>query len=111
MSLASNFDKVAFASIWPIDKVVYESPVLTYVQGSSSSSTRTVANPYGKKCFISLVWSLNQVNWYPAQSFTTLTSVQTVNGWVDDTSVYIHTRNGAGSSVTFDVKFVLDTIE
>lgn len=111
MSLADNYDKVAFATYWPIDKIVYESPVLTYVQGAGSESTSLVDNPYGRKCFITLAWSFDQTNWYPAQAFTTLTSVQTVNGWVDASNVYIHTRNGAGSSVTFYVKFVLDTIE
>lgn len=111
MALTDNYNQIAFATAFPIDKVVYESPVLSYTQGASSSSTRTVANSYGKKCFITLAWSLNQVDWYPAQAFTTLTNVQTVNGWVDASNVYIHTRNNAGSSVTFYVKYVLDTIE
>lgn len=111
MSLASNFNKLEFATLFPIDKIVYESPVLTYTQGASSETTRTVVNPYAKKCFITLVWSTNQIDYYPAQAYTTITNTYSANGWVDSTSVYIHTQNNTGSSITYYIKFVLDTID
>lgn len=111
MSLVDNYNDIAFASQFPIDKIAYESEVLSYTQGASSGTTRTLTNEYGRKCFISLIWSTDQTNWYPAQAYVTLTNTYTVNGWVDASTVYIRTENNSGSSITFYVKYVLDTIE
>ena len=104
--------KIAFTSDYISDKIVYESPVLTYSQGATSSSTKTVANPYGAKAFITLAWSVDGTNYYPANATisTNYVTQYTANGSCSDSTVYIYLENNTGGSITFYIKFVLDTI-
>ena len=113
MAQADHLNDIYFSTSFPIDKIVYESEVLTYLELASFSTTHTLDNPYGRKCFISLTWSVDNENWYPAQAYIEIANAYTVSGWVDDDNVYILTENinFAGIDRTFYVKYILDEIE
>lgn len=104
-----------YTAAYAIDKVVYDDPVetpLVYnVAGGGTQVTETIPNPYEQVCFITLSWSVDGINYYPAQAYTAATAPYTANGWVDATTVYIFMENFSGSAVDFSIKFALDTIE
>ena len=104
--------KIAFTSEYISDKVVYESPVLTYSQGASSFSTQTVANPYGVKALTTLAWSVDGTNYYPANATISVNYVTqyTANGSCSASNVHIYLENNTGGAITFYIKFALDTI-
>ncbi len=99
-----------FTGKYKTDKVVYESPVLEYSVGGGATNTATIANPYGKKAFITLAFSTNGSDYYPAQAYVTMTNTYTANGWVDANNVYIYCENNSGGTINFYVKYVLDAI-
>lgn len=110
MSLASN--NIALASDFVADKIVYESPVLTYSVAATTATTQTVTNPYGQKAFITLAWSIDGTNYYPMQATVSSNYVTqyTANGSCSASTVYIYMENNTGSTLTFYIKFVLDSI-
>lgn len=110
MSLASN--DIAIASDYVSDKIVYESDVLTYSVGATTATTKTVTNPYGIKAFITLTWSVDGTNYYPMQSTISSNYVTqyTANGSCSASTVYIYLENNTAGTLTFYVKFVLDSI-
>lgn len=114
IKMALQPNNLNYTSALVIDKVVYDDTVtapLSYtVAGGGTTTTQTVTNPYGKVCFITLSWSVDGTNYYPAQAYTTSNALYTANGWVDATSVYIYMENYAVGSVTFSIKYALDTI-
>lgn len=109
-NLASNINKVKYNTVFPSDKIIYEGTFNQSIAGGGTQSTYTVANPYGKKCFITLSWSIDNVNFYPAQAYTDGTAPYTANGWVDASNVYIYLENFSAGTVTIYVKYILDTI-
>lgn len=108
-TLLTNIDKLRFCSIFPSDKIVYEN---TYSQSlaTGSSTTATLENPYGRKCLITLAWSIDNVNFYPAGGYTAVSQPYTANAWVSDSTIYIYLTNSSGGTVTFYTRFALDTI-
>lgn len=81
-TLTTNLDKIAYTNVFPSDKVAMYSTTtdssgsgigiggsMTAVAPSSASVTQTtiasLANPYGRKCLMTLSWSLDKLNWYP----------------------------------------------
>ena len=112
MSLESNYNSVAFASLWPVDKIALEGTT-TYTQptgGPSAYGTLTIPHTLGYACFITLAWSVDAVNYYPAQAVITTSAYYSVNGSVDASNIYLYFRNNSGSDKTFYVKYALDTI-
>lgn len=93
------------------DKIVHESTT-QYSQGASSSSTQSITNPYGAKCFITMAWSTNNVDFYPAQARVQplLANIVTANAWTDASNIYFYLENNTGSTVTFYLRYALDTI-
>jgi hypothetical protein len=108
--MAVDYTKLSFSSDKQIDKVVYESSVITYSVPAASSRTESLTNPYGSKCFITLAWSTDGTSYYPAQAYTAVTDTYTVNGWVDQNSVYVYLENNSASPLTMYIKYALDTI-
>lgn len=108
-TLLSNINKVRFCSLFPTDKIVYED---TYSQSLATGSSVTVpiVNPYGRKCFITLAWSVDNVNFYPAEGYTAVSQPYTANAWVSDSTIYIYLTNSSGGTVTFYTRFALDSI-
>lgn len=110
--MAVDFTKLQFSSNHVPDKIVYESPVLTYSVGATTVVTKTVTNSYGSKAFITLAWSLDGSNYYPMQSTVSINYVTqyTANGWCSDSTVYIYLENNTAGTLTFYIKYVLDSI-
>lgn len=109
-NLQTNANKVRFTSLFPTDKIVYEGTFSRSVAGGGTEVTSEITNPYGIKAFITLAWSIDGTNYYPAQAYTSPTAPYTANGWVDANKIYIYMENYSGGTVTFYVKFALDSI-
>lgn len=107
----SNLNVLGFLSTYTIDKIVYENSSAPYTFGLADSSTvtNTIANPISTKCFITLAWSVDGTNYYPAQAVVSPTNPYTANGWVDNNFVYIYAENFSGSTQTFSIIYALDT--
>lgn len=112
--MATDFDKLNYISSNVIDKIVIEDAVTTpleyIVAGGGTTTTQTVTNTYGTAGFVTLSWSIDGVNYYPAQAYTDATAPYTANGWCDAASIYIYMENYSGAGVTFRIKFTLDTV-
>lgn len=110
--MAVDFTKLQFSSNYVADKIVYESPVLTYSVGATTVITKTVDNSYGIKAFITLAWSVDGTNYYPMQSTVSSNYVTqyTANGWCSASTVYIYLENNTAGTLTFYIKYVLDSI-
>lgn len=71
-----DYDKILFSSQYPIDKVVATgeftvhtpAPSGAFYYNSGVLQTDTIANPYGKKCYVRYVWSTNFVDYAPPES-------------------------------------------
>lgn len=107
-----NPAKLNFISQDNIDKVVYNNrdTPLSYAVVTGGSSTQTVPNSYGQKAKITLAWSVDGTNYYPAQAYTTAAAPYTANGWCDASTVYIYMENFSGSTQTFRIVYALDTL-
>jgi hypothetical protein len=111
MSLASNYNKVLFASLFPVDKVAYEGEVqYSKATGGGSGTTETIANPLGYACFITIAWSIDNINFYGSEQYPTTTGLYSVNASVDSTNIRFFIRNQSGSTQTFYIRYALDTI-
>jgi hypothetical protein len=110
--MAVDFTKLQASSDYVADKIVYESPVLTYSVGATTATTKTVTNEYGLKAFITLAWSVDGTNYYPMQSTvsTNYVTQYTANGWCNNSTVYIYLENNTAGTLTFYIKYVLDSI-
>lgn len=109
-NLVTNADKVRFTSLFPTDKIVHEGTYTRSVAGGGTQVTDSITNPYGKKAFITLAWSVDGTNYYPAQAYTAITAPYTVNAWVDASTIYIYMENYSAGTVTFYIKYALDSI-
>lgn len=105
-----DYTKLSFSSDKPIDKIVYESPVTSYSVGPGASSTQVLTNEYGAAAFLTLAWSTDNVSFYPGGGYVTVTNTYLANGWVSSSNVYIYLENNSAGTLTFYVKYTLDTI-
>lgn len=111
--MAYDPSKINYYSGDNIDKVVYEnkdSPLNYNVAGGGTTTTQTVTNQYGAKAKVTLAWSIDGTNYYPAQAYTTSAAPYTANGWCDATTVYIYMENFSGAAVDFRIIYALDTL-
>lgn len=112
--MATDFDKLNYISSNVIDKIVMEDTITTpleyVVSGGGTTTTQTVTNTYGIAGFVTLSWSVDGINYYPAQAYTVASNVFTANGWCDATSIFIYMENFTAGSLTFRIKFTLDTV-
>ena len=106
----ATIDTFSITSDNNTDKVVHEDST-SYSVGTGATSTQSIDNPYGAKCFITLEWSVDNLNFYPSQAVVDPSNPYTTNGWVDSSSVYFYMENYSGSTQTFYIRYALDTIE
>lgn len=121
-------DLMSFISLFPIDKVLHEvieTPLTHSVGGAPDlgggfygpkTDILTVANPVGKKCFMSMVWSIDGVNYYNAKQFlynpsNNPSKAKATVGWaVDNNFLYFYFTHYIPTTVNFSIKYVLDNI-
>lgn len=110
--MAVDYTKISFSSDKPIDKILYESEVLQYTVGGGATTTETVPHGLGEQVFVTMAWSVNNTDFYPAQAVVDASNPYLANAWADSSDVYIYLDNaGSGGSTTFYIKYVLDSIE
>lgn len=113
MTLTPDVSKLNFVSNYPVDKVVAENKALPliYTVAAYTEVTNSIPNPYGKKCFTTMSWSLDGSNYYPAQAKLSNAFMPSANAWADATNVYFYLDNsGMATSSTFYIIYALDTI-
>lgn len=113
--------KVRFETINDVDKIAYSAAgSLTANAASpplSNVTTATIANPYGKKCLMTLSWSLDNVNFYPTNVpiFYYNASQQGYLwqalgfGGCSDSLIYLSCTSQYGSAQTVYVQFAVDS--
>lgn len=114
---------MSFMSLYPIDKVLFEQveTPLTHSVGAYGGSfpktdILTIPNPAGKKCFMSMVWSIDGVNYYNAKQFlynpsSNPSKQKATVGWaLDDDYIYFYFTHYITATVNFSIKYVLDNI-
>ena len=108
-----NLQKLNYTSQYPIDKIVQQdvTGTLSYSQTTGGDTTHSMPNTYKKNGFVTLSWSIDGTNYYPAQAYTSPSAPYTANGWCDNDNIYIFVENYSGSTQTFTIKLTLDTIE
>mgnify|MGYP000930807036 CR=1 FL=1 len=108
-NLITNISKVKFTSIFPSDKIAVDSTI-SYSVATSTEITPTVPNPTGKKGFLTISWTVDGTNYYPAQAYTAATNPYAINGWVSTTDIGFIIQNFSGSTKTFTLRYVVDNI-
>lgn len=108
-NLITNISKTKFTSIFPSDKIAIDNTI-SYSVPDASEITPTIPNPTGKKSFITVSWTVDGTNYYPAQAYTAATNPYAVNCWVSTTGIGFIIQNFSGSTKTFTLRYVLDNI-
>lgn len=130
MPSLSDIDLLAFISQGSIDKVVGSFDLLTATRGVAAatlsggfylpqSDTYTIPNPYGRKAFITMIWSIDGYNFYPQKPWLydpgnpvpTGRVGATMGAMVDDVNIYFYSVHYLGVPVNFTMYYVLDFIE
>jgi len=129
--MAEYNDLLAFVTSGSLDKVVGSFDILTAsrtVAATSSSGgfpvpktdTYTIDNPYGKKAQITMIWSIDGINYYPQKPFiytpgpapfATGEVGATMGAMVDDTTIYFYSIHYiVAGPVNFTMYYVLDMV-
>lgn len=126
-----DLDKLAFDTNFPIDKIVsdFDGNTTTHSVAAATLSggfylpkfdTLTIANPYGKKGLLSLMYSYDGgTNYYPnkLRLYNPGNPVPSgrlgaaVGGSCDDSNITFYFTHYIGSQVDFIIKWTLDTID
>lgn len=129
--MAEYNDLLAFVTSGSLDKVVGSFDLLsasrTVAATTSSggfpipkSDTYTISNPYGKKAQITMIWSIDGVNFYPQKPFIYTPGPApfvdggpgaTMGAMVDDDYIYFYSVHYiVAGPVNFTMYYVLDLI-
>jgi len=108
-NLITNISKTKFVSLFPSDKIALDDTI-SYEVPDATEITPTIPNPTGKKGFITLAWSVDGTNYYPAQAYTAATNPYAVNGWVSESQIGFILQNFSGGAKTFRLRYVVDNI-
>lgn len=122
-------DHIAFMSKYPMDKILYEqnTPITHSVSAAvdggggfymPKTDIKTIANPIGKKAFITMKWSIDGVNYYPAKPILYNPGNPipagkvgaTVGCSISATEIKFYFTHYIPSTVNFSMKYVLDSI-
>jgi len=109
-------DKLNFISADKVDKIFVKLSVatpLTYAVGATTSTTQTIAHTLAQKCFVTMAYSTDGINYYAMQNRRVTSGgvfTYTANAWADSTNAYIFMQNSTASPVIFYIKYVLDTL-
>lgn len=121
-------DLIAFFSKYPGDKILHEQ--LTPVTHSVGAATfdsgfylpktdiHTIPNPVGKKCLITMKWSIDGVNYYPMKPILYNPGNPVPAGKIGATvgcsltasEIKFYFTHYLGSTVNFSMIYVLDNI-
>lgn len=63
MSLSDNLDKVAFLTLYPVDKIV-KTLTGSFTVGNFVTTSSTVSHDLNKMCFSETLYSIDNVNFY-----------------------------------------------
>lgn len=120
---------LAFHSLFPVDKVLFEQLTpITWGVGPAvdgggfyfpKPDVYQITNPIGKKAFITMMWSIDGINYYPNkpilyQPGNPIPAGEvgaTVGCSIDDDYITFYSTHYIGAGVTYHVKYVLDSIE
>lgn len=108
-NLVTNVSKTKFVSLFPSDKIALDNTI-SYTVADSTEITPTIPNPTGKKCFLTLSWTVDGTNYYPAQAYTASTNPHAINGWVSTSQIGFIIQNFSGGTKTYTLRYVLDNI-
>lgn len=129
--MAEYDDLLAFVTSGSLDKVVGSFDLLTAthsVAATTSSGgfplpktdTYIISNPYGKKAQITMIWSIDGVNFYPQKPFIYTPgpapfppgeSGATMGAMVDNNNIYFYSVHYiVAGTVNFTMHYVLDLI-
>ena len=111
LNTAISNNKVVFDSLHPIDKVVNTGTTSIVNDGNTTATgtgtgaqrakitTTTITNPYGKRCFVRFIWSIDGANFNSADSYSLFSYDHTLTD-IPDTSILFGLR--AGVSIGID---------
>lgn len=109
-NLQTNINKTKYISLFPTDKIATEGTI-NYDVADSTGVTNTIPNPTGKKGFLTLSWSVDGTNYYPAQSYINSSNPYAVNGYVTDSQIAFILQNFSGTGTkTFYLRYTVDNI-
>ncbi len=99
----------ALTSKHPLDKILHEN-TKQYTVAATTTETKTEPHDAGAPCLPTSRWSVDNVNFYPADAYTEAAAPYTAKVTCDETNAYIWMENNTGSPVTFYVQYTLDSI-
>jgi len=129
--MAEYGDLLAFVTSGSLDKVVGSFDILSASRTVAATvdgggfpvpkpDTYTIPNPYGKKAQITMIWSIDGVNYYPQKPFIytpgpapfpTGKIGATMGAMVDDTTIYFYSIHYIiAAPVNFTMYYVLDMV-
>lgn len=129
--MISDIDLLSFVTNGSLDKVVGSFDILSASRTVAAttdsggfpvpkSDTHTVPNPYGQKAQITMIWSIDGVNYYPQKPFIYTPGPApfpnglvgaTMGAMVDDTTIYFYSVHYIiANPVDFTMFYVLDLI-
>lgn len=125
-----SVDLLAFMTAGSADKVIGSFDLLSASRsvGAATNSggiyipksdTYTIPNPAGQKATITMIWSIDGTNWYPQKPWIyqpgnpvpSGVNGATMGAMVDDSTIYFYSVHYLGSTVNYQMKYVLDFIE
>lgn len=126
----SNIDLLAFLSTNSVDKVVGSFDLLTASRSVAAatlsgglylpkSDNFTVANPFKRKALITMIWSIDGINFYPQRPhiYNPGNPIPagkvgaTMGARVDDATIYFDSVHFIGAQVDYTIRYVLDFID
>lgn len=108
-TLITNINKVRFCTLFPADKIAVEDTI-SYSVPDATGVTKTIPNPTGKKGFITISWSVDGTNFYPAQAYINASNPYVVNGYVTTSEIAFILQNFSGATATFILNYAVDNI-
>lgn len=127
--MAEYSDLLSFVTSGSLDKVVGSFDILSTSRSVGAatlsggiylpkSDSFTIANPYGKKAQITMIWSIDGVNYYPQKPWiynpgnpvpSGLIGA-TMGAMVDDGLIYFYSVHYLGVTVNYTMYYVLDMV-
>lgn len=99
----------ALTSKHPLDKILHEDSK-QYVVAAGTTEMKTEGHPAGVPCLPTLRWSIDGVNFYPADAYTEAAAPYTAKATCNETNVFLWMENNTGSPLTFYLEYTLDSI-
>lgn len=111
MAIEDQYNNLLFSTVFPVDKIGASGSVSYTKSSTGTDQSETIPNPLGYKCLPTIAWSVDNVNFYPANAVISPTNPYSANVKVSDTTVTFYMYNNSGSSQTFYITYALDTYQ